>query len=63
MAAYPPEIDDVFRALADPGRRRLLDRLNARGGQTLRELCSGMDMARQQFRVYLAGSNKVLGEY
>ena len=27
MAAYPPEIDDVFRALADPGRRTLLDRL------------------------------------
>ena len=54
MAAYPPEIDDVFRALADPGRRRLLDRLNARGGQTLRELCAGMDMARQSVSKHLA---------
>jgi len=29
-------LDDVFRALADPGRRRLLDSLNERNGQTLR---------------------------
>jgi hypothetical protein len=34
-------INDVFRALADPSRRRLLDRLNQRGGQSLRELCDG----------------------
>ena len=39
-------MDDVFRALADPSRRRLLDGLNARGGQSLRELCSGLAMAR-----------------
>src|ERR1700741_1049540 len=54
MAAYPPQIDDVFKALADPGRRRLLDSLNARGGQTLRELCAGMDMARQSVSKHLA---------
>lgn len=54
MAAYPPEIDDVFRALGDPGRRRLLDSLNARGGQTLRELCADMDMARQSVSKHLA---------
>jgi len=54
MAAYPPQIDDVFRALADPGRRRLLDSLNARGGQTLRELCADMDMARQSVSKHLA---------
>jgi uncharacterized protein YndB with AHSA1/START domain len=54
MAAYPHEIDDVFRALADPGRRRLLDSLNARNGQTLRELCAGMDMARQSVSKHLA---------
>ncbi|MBV8218449.1 MAG: helix-turn-helix transcriptional regulator, partial [Solirubrobacterales bacterium] len=54
MAAYPPPIDDVFRALADPGRRRLLDSLNARSGQTLRELCADMDMARQSVSKHLA---------
>jgi uncharacterized protein YndB with AHSA1/START domain/DNA-binding transcriptional ArsR family regulator len=54
MAAYPPEIDDVFRALADPSRRRLLDGLNRRNGQTLRELCADMDMARQSVSKHLA---------
>ena len=53
MAAYP-DIDDVFRALADPSRRRLLDRLNGRNGQTLRELCAGLDMARQSVSKHLA---------
>jgi DNA-binding transcriptional ArsR family regulator/uncharacterized protein YndB with AHSA1/START domain len=53
MAAYPP-MDDVFRALADPSRRRLLDSLNERNGQTLRELCSGLDMARQSVSKHLA---------
>jgi DNA-binding transcriptional ArsR family regulator/uncharacterized protein YndB with AHSA1/START domain len=48
------EIDDVFRALADPSRRLLLDRLNARNGQTLRELCGGLDMARQSVSKHLA---------
>jgi uncharacterized protein YndB with AHSA1/START domain/DNA-binding transcriptional ArsR family regulator len=47
-------IDDVFRALADPGRRRLLDSLNARNGQTLRELCAVMAMARQSVSKHLA---------
>jgi uncharacterized protein YndB with AHSA1/START domain/DNA-binding transcriptional ArsR family regulator len=47
-------IDAVFRALADPSRRRLLDRLNERGGQTLRELCGGLDMARQSVSKHLA---------
>src|ERR1700684_3932218 len=46
--------DDVFRALADPGRRRLLDSLNARNGQTLRELCADMEMARQSVSKHLA---------
>src|SRR5262245_3385750 len=53
MAAYP-EMDEVFRALADPTRRRLLDSLNARNGQTLRELCSELDMARQSVSKHLA---------
>ncbi|RMI33653.1 ArsR/SmtB family transcription factor [Nocardia stercoris] len=47
-------MDDVFRALADPTRRDLLDRLNARNGQTLRELCAGADMARQSVSKHLA---------
>ena len=49
-----PEIDSVFRALADPGRRRLLDSLNLRNGQTLRELCADMQMARQSVSKHLA---------
>ena len=43
----------MFRALADPSRRRLLDSLNSRDGQTLRELCSGLDMARQSVSKHL----------
>ena len=35
-----PVDDDVFRALADPGRRHLLDRLFERDAQTLGELCA-----------------------
>src|ERR687887_678496 len=53
MAAFS-EMDEVFKALADPSRRQLLDRLNARGGQTLRELCSGLDIARQSVSKHLA---------
>ncbi len=47
-------MDDVFRALADPSRRRLLDSLNGRNGQSLRELCAGLDMARQSVSKHLA---------
>jgi len=47
-------MDEVFRALADPSRRRLLDSLNERSGQTLRELCAGLDMARQSVSKHLA---------
>src|SRR5260370_2009 len=47
-------MDEVFRALADPSRRRLLDSLNGRSGQTLRELCAGLDMARQSVSKHLA---------
>jgi DNA-binding transcriptional ArsR family regulator/uncharacterized protein YndB with AHSA1/START domain len=45
---------DVFRALADPSRRQLLDRLNARNGQSLRELSEGLQMARQSVSKHLA---------
>jgi uncharacterized protein YndB with AHSA1/START domain/DNA-binding transcriptional ArsR family regulator len=47
-------MDEVFKALADASRRRLLDSLNARNGQTLRELCTGLDMARQSVSKHLA---------
>src|SRR3954463_1843270 len=47
-------MDDVYKALAGPGRRRLLDSLNARNGQTLRELCAELDMARQSVSKHLA---------
>ena len=45
---------DVLKALADPQRRLLLDRLNARNGQTLRELCTGLDTTRQAVSKHLA---------
>src|SRR5258708_5161521 len=47
-------MDTVFRALADPVRRRLLDSLHARNGQTLSELCEGHDMTRQAVTKHLA---------
>ena len=47
-------MDEVFRALADASRRGLLDSLNSRNGQTLRELCAGLDMARQSVSKHLA---------
>ena len=47
-------MDDVFKALADASRRRLLDRLNADNGQTLRDLCAGLDMTRQSVSKHLA---------
>ena len=47
-------MDEVFRALADPSRRQLLDNLNARNGQTLRELCRGLEMARQSVSKHLS---------
>ena len=46
-------MDAVFRALADRSRRRLLDRLHARNGQTLGELCEGLDMSRQAVSKHL----------
>ena len=47
-------MDAVFRALADPTRRRLLDRLRARNGQSLSELCERADMTRQAVTKHLA---------
>ena len=41
------DTDALFKALADPSRRRLLDLLHAHDGRTLNELCEHLDMTRQ----------------
>ncbi|NEB38987.1 metalloregulator ArsR/SmtB family transcription factor [Streptomyces sp. SID14515] len=52
--------DDVFRALADPTRRRILDELTDRNGQTLFEICGrlvtkhGIGLSRQAVSQHLA---------
>jgi len=46
--------DEVFKALADPTRRKVLDRLRERDGQTLGELCAELAMARQSASQHLA---------
>jgi len=55
-------VDRVFKALADPSRRRLLDLLHRENGQTLSALCEQMDMTRQavtQHLQQLEGANLV----
>jgi DNA-binding transcriptional ArsR family regulator len=47
-------MDKVFKALADPGRRLLLDRLHTDNGQTLGQLCEHLDMTRQAVAKHLA---------
>lgn len=47
-------MDEVFKALADPSRRLLLDSLNAHNGQSLQQLCAGLAMARQSVSKHLA---------
>ncbi|MBU2662664.1 metalloregulator ArsR/SmtB family transcription factor [Actinoplanes bogorensis] len=46
-------MDPVFKALADPTRRLLLDRLREQNGQTLGELCERLNMARQSATQHL----------
>ena len=46
-------MDKVFKALASPARRRLLDALRTQNGQTLGELCSHLDMTRQAVTQHL----------
>ena len=55
-------MDAVSKALADASRRQLLDRLHVENGQTLGELCTGLDMTRQAVTKHLAileGANLV----
>lgn len=53
MSAVDGDIDRVFKALGDPTRRHLLDRLRERDGQTLGALCEHLDMARQSVTQHL----------
>jgi DNA-binding transcriptional ArsR family regulator len=46
-------MDMVFKALADPNRRKLLDRLHAKGPLTLAQLCVRMSMSRQAVTQHL----------
>ncbi len=47
-------MDRIFKALADPTRRQLLDRLYANNGQTLSELCEPFQMSRQAVTQHVA---------
>jgi DNA-binding transcriptional ArsR family regulator len=47
MAQHRPDPDLLFKALADPTRRKLLDLLHAHDGRTLSDLCEHLDMTRQ----------------
>ncbi|MCX5579003.1 ArsR/SmtB family transcription factor [Kaistia terrae] len=47
------QADDVFKALGDPTRRRLLDLLCEQNGQTLGQLCEHLDMTRQSATQHL----------
>jgi DNA-binding transcriptional ArsR family regulator len=49
----PLDLDKVFKALADPGRRRLLDQLHLENGLTLTVLCTHLDMSRQAVTQHL----------
>src|ERR1700756_2092106 len=47
MAERLDDTDLLFKALADPSRRKLLDLLHAHDGRTLNDLCEHLDMTRQ----------------
>lgn len=47
-------MDKIFKALANPARRRLLDSLRNENGQTLERLCAGLAMTRQAVTQHLA---------
>ncbi|WP_020520885.1 ArsR/SmtB family transcription factor [Catelliglobosispora koreensis] len=49
---------DIFKALADPTRRKILDELTDRNGQTLFEICSRLAMKHQ-----LASSRQAISQH
>lgn len=62
MAESVDDADLLFKALADPSRRKLLDLLHAHDGRTLNDLCEHLDMTRQgvtQHLVVLEAANLV----
>jgi DNA-binding transcriptional ArsR family regulator len=63
LVAYNSVMDEVFKALASPHRRLLLDQLRANNGQALIELCEHLSMTRQAVTKHLAileGANLVV---
>ena len=48
------DADILFKALADPSRRKLLDLLHANDGQNLGQLCQHLDMTRQAVTQHLS---------
>jgi DNA-binding transcriptional ArsR family regulator len=50
---FPRAVDDVFKALADESRRKLLDELRRDNGQRLADLCERLDMTRQAVSKHL----------
>jgi len=54
MTEQPEDTDLLFKALADPSRRKLLDLLHAHDGRSLNELCEHLDMSRQGATQHLA---------
>jgi DNA-binding transcriptional ArsR family regulator len=60
LLAYGVAVGDVFKALADPTRRTILDELTDRDGQTLFEICArlstkhGLGSSRQAISQHLA---------
>jgi DNA-binding transcriptional ArsR family regulator len=53
MRERPPDTDQVFKALADASRRKVLDLLYTKNGQTLSQLCEHIDMSRQAVTQHL----------
>lgn len=54
MTEHADNADALFKALADPSRRKLLDLLHAHDGRSLGELCEHLDMTRQGVTQHLA---------
>lgn len=54
MAARRQDTDVLFKALADPSRRKLLDLLHAHDGRSLNELCEHLEMTRQGVTQHLS---------
>jgi DNA-binding transcriptional ArsR family regulator len=54
LAKRPHDTDVLFKALADPSRRKLLDLLHTYDGRTLNDLCEHLDMTRQGVTQHLA---------